>query len=242
LPTNTQSTFELSPGRCWITLHSKVKVIDCMHQITKTYLEREHSILLSVITRTRYVYQVCHGVGRCVKDESCSSSSMEWKSMDCINGISYYLNKCQTLSNTSQMTFFSFRKTAHWCACIVRATQSNCCGSLEFLSPEPCPPTAPSWTRWLQDVGSHTAASVWVMSQKDWRHGVTSWILVMHWYSIWVKNAIFVFSCFARYSAEAQVIWGGTLKRPLIAYFISNISAKKISKCVHINYVKLTAN
>ena len=42
-----------------------VKVIDCMHQTIKTYLEREHSILLSV-TRTLYVYQVCHGVGRSV--------------------------------------------------------------------------------------------------------------------------------------------------------------------------------
>ena len=28
-------------------------------------------------------------------------------------------------------------------------------------------------------------------------------------------------------SAEAQVIWGGSAKRLLIAYFISNISAKK---------------
>ena len=28
--------------------------------------------------------------------------------MDSINGISYYLNKCQTLLNTSQMTFFFF--------------------------------------------------------------------------------------------------------------------------------------
>jgi len=37
-----------------------------------------------------------------------------------------------------------------------------------------------------------------------------------------------VFPRFARYSAEAQVIWGGTLKRLLIAYFISNISAKNI--------------
>jgi len=26
--------------------------------------------------------------------------------MDSINGISYYLNKCQTLPNTSEMTFF----------------------------------------------------------------------------------------------------------------------------------------
>jgi len=38
------------------------KVIDCMHQTTKTYLEREHSILLSV-THTLYVYQVC--MSRC---------------------------------------------------------------------------------------------------------------------------------------------------------------------------------
>jgi len=28
-------------------------------------------------------------------------------------------------------------------------------------------------------------------------------------------------------SAEAQVIWGGIVKRILIAYFIGNISAKK---------------
>ena len=53
-------------------LHYIPKVIDCMHQTIKTYLEMEHSILLSV-TRTVYVYQVCHGIGRCVKDGSCSS-------------------------------------------------------------------------------------------------------------------------------------------------------------------------
>jgi len=29
------------------------------------------------------------------------------------------------------------QKTAHWC--VVRATQSNCCSALDFLSPEPCP-------------------------------------------------------------------------------------------------------
>jgi len=33
-----------------------------MHQTIKTYVEREHSILLPD-TRTLYVYQVCHGVG-----------------------------------------------------------------------------------------------------------------------------------------------------------------------------------
>jgi len=81
------------------------KVISCMHQTITTYLEREHSILLSV-TRTFYVYQVCNGVGQCGKDGSCSSSSLEWKLMNSISGIFYCLNKCQTLSKTSQMTFF----------------------------------------------------------------------------------------------------------------------------------------
>jgi len=53
------------------------KVIDCMHQTIKTFLEREHSILLYV-TRTLYVFQVCHGVIRCVKDESCFSGWTGW--------------------------------------------------------------------------------------------------------------------------------------------------------------------
>jgi len=41
-----------------------------------------------------------------------------------------------------------------------------------------------------------------------------------------VRNAIFVFPRFARY-AEAQVIWGGIVKRLLIACFIGDTSAKK---------------
>jgi len=35
-------------------------------------------------------------------------------------------------------------------------------------------------------------------------------------------------------SAEAQVTWGGIVKCLLIAYFIGNISAKKISKSIHV--------
>jgi len=51
-------------------------VIDCMHQTIKTYLESD--ILLSVRpNRTLCVYQVGYGVGRCVKDGSCSPSSLE---------------------------------------------------------------------------------------------------------------------------------------------------------------------
>jgi len=84
-------SFQLNTVYCFANEHTKQiqiitmvavglpfipRVIDCIHQTVKTYLEREHSILLSV-TRTLYVYQVCHGVGRCVKDGSCSSSSLE---------------------------------------------------------------------------------------------------------------------------------------------------------------------
>jgi len=35
-------------------------------------------------------------------------------------------------------------------------------------------------------------------------------------------------------SAEAQVIWCGTVKCLLIVYFIGNICSKKISKSVHV--------
>jgi len=131
------------------------KVIDCMHQSIKTHLEREHCILLSV-THMLCVYQLCRGVSRCAKGESCSSSSLEWKSMNWM---------LDAIKHNTDDIFYS-RKTAHRCTCIVRATQSNCCGALDLLSPGPCPPTAPSWTHLLKDLGSHRAAWVWVVSQK----------------------------------------------------------------------------
>jgi len=43
-------------------------------------------------------------------------------------------------------------------------------------------------------------------------------------------------------SAEAQVIWGGRVKRLLIAYIIGNISAKKYQNAFTYRYVKVIAN
>jgi len=43
-----------------------------------------------------------------------------------------------------------------------------------------------------------------------------------------VKNSLFVFPVLPAGSTEAHVIWGGILKRRLIAYFIGSISAKNI--------------
>ena len=125
---------------------------------------------------------------------------------------------------------FSFRQQrigAH--ALCVQHSPTTAALSTSFLLNHATPNSPElNWTHWLQDLGCHTAAWVWVMSQKDWRNQeATGWILAMHWYSIWVKNAIFVFPRLSG-SAEAHVIWGGTVKRLLIAYFIGNISAKNI--------------
>jgi len=45
---NTQNKIQIIT---WLQLNYPPKVVDCMYQTVKTYLEREHSILLSV-TRT----------------------------------------------------------------------------------------------------------------------------------------------------------------------------------------------
>jgi len=48
--------------------------------------------------------------------------------MDSINGISYYLNKCYTLSNTSQMTIFFFQEDSAQvdCACDTVELSEKC--------------------------------------------------------------------------------------------------------------------
>jgi len=89
------------------------------------------------------------------------------------------------------------------------------------------PPTAPSWTHWLQHLWSHTAAWVWIASQKDWRNqGAPGSTMAMHWYSIWLIKC--AFSCFSVLpgSAEAHVIWGGTVNHRFRLWY-SRICAEK---------------
>jgi len=83
------------------------------------------------------------------------------------------------------------QKRARWC--FVRATQSNCCSTLDFLSSEPCPPPSLSWTHRLQDLESHTAAWVWVKTMEEIKQR-----LVEFWQLCTVKNVIFMFTRFAR--------------------------------------------
>ena len=61
--------------------------------------------------------------------------------MDSINEISYYLNKCQTLSNTSQMTIFSGRqRTGAHALCMQHRPTAAALSTSFFLNN--APPTA----------------------------------------------------------------------------------------------------
>jgi len=185
------------------------------------------------VQRHRYrstlnVYHVCHAVGRGVKDGSCFSSSLDkWDIL---------LSQQMLDANKHIRADFVFFQEDIWCTCDALCMQQSPTAaalSTSFLLNHILP-TVTSWTHWLQDLGSHTAAWLWAVSQKDWRNqGATGWILAMHWHNIWVKKMRF--SCFPVLpgGAGAHTIWNGTVKRPLIAYFFGNISAK-ISKCVHV--------
>jgi len=79
------------------------------------------------VTHMLYVNQVCHCVGRCVKDGSCSSSSLSESQWTVLMGhltISTNVDAIKHITDDN----YSFRKTAHWCT--VHVAQSNCCIAL----------------------------------------------------------------------------------------------------------------
>jgi len=156
--------------------------------------------------------------------------------MDYINGISYYLNKCQTLSNTLQMTFFlSGRQRIGAHALCVQHSATAAALSTSFL------PNHAPFQRCLAERIHHKIRELYSsmsMSCESNRLKENKNRLVEFWQCTVIQHLSekMRFSCFPALpgSAEAQVTWGGTVKRLLIAYFISNISAKKTSKCVHV--------
>jgi len=81
-----------------------VKTIDWMHQTGPR-------ILLSV-TRMFYVNQVCHGVDRCVKDGSCSSSSLSESQWTVLMGYLAISTNVDAIKHITDDNFY-FRKTAH---------------------------------------------------------------------------------------------------------------------------------
>ena len=113
---------------------------------------------------------------------------------------------------------FSFRKTAHWCTCIVCTTQCDCCGTLDFLSPEPCPLQqcrAERIDHKIRELYSSVSMSCESNRLKEIKNR-----LVEFWQCTVIQHLSekMRFSCFPALpgSAEAQVTWGGTVKRILI--------------------------
>jgi len=92
-----------------------VKTIDRMHQTGPR-------ILLSV-THMLYVNQDCLGAGHCVKDGSCSSSSLRESQWTVSMGYLTISTNVDAIKHSTDDNF-SFRKRAHWCT--VHATQFNC--------------------------------------------------------------------------------------------------------------------
>jgi len=95
--------------------HFNVKTIDRMHQTWPR-------ILLSV-THMLYGNTDCHGVGRCVNDVSCSSSSLSESQWTVLMG---YLSISTNVDAIKHITDdnCSFRKTAHRCMCACNCTSA----------------------------------------------------------------------------------------------------------------------
>jgi len=83
---------------------------------------REHSILLSV-THMLCINQVCYGVSSCVKDGSCSSSSLEWSQWTVLMRYLAISTNVRRYQTHHRRQLFSFRMIVH--RCIVCVTQSN---------------------------------------------------------------------------------------------------------------------
>jgi len=119
-----------------------VKMINCMHQSGP----RKGAYHRAVCYPQAWCYQVCHCVGRCVKNGSCSSS-IEWKSVDCTAGISYYLNECQMLLMRIVNDNFVFQQDRAPVHLAFNTVQLLQCKTLNFLSPQ-------LWPRNRSDLNS----------------------------------------------------------------------------------------
>ena len=104
------------------------------------------------------------------------------------------------------------------------------------------PPNSPTWTPWLQqDLGSHTAAWVWVASQKGLKKSRSDWLnsgnaLTQH---LTEKMRLLCFPVLPG-SVEAQLIWGGIVKGFWLLTLSVTFLPKKYQNAFM--YVKVIAN
>jgi len=104
-----------------------VKTIDWMHQTGPR-------ILVSV-THMLYVNQICHGVGRCVKDGSCHSSSLSESQWTTLMG---YLTTSTNVDAIKSIADDNFYSAPHC---------KRCTSYGNFVRPSVCPSVRPSHAR-----------------------------------------------------------------------------------------------
>jgi len=113
-------------------------------------------ILLSV-TDMLYVNEVCYGVGRCVKDGSCSSSSLSESQWTVLlrYEISCYLNECRRYQTHHRWQFF-FQEDKHTGVLCVQHSPTTAALSIN---------TAFKWKMWFSCFpvlpGSAEADVIW---------------------------------------------------------------------------------
>ena len=163
--------------------------------------------------------------------------------MDSTNGIAYYLNKCQSITNTSQMTFFlpGRQHTGAHALCTQYSPTAVALSTFFLLNhaPSNSPELSALITRFRESYSSVSMSrDSWVKKTEEIKERLVEFWQCNDTAFEWKMR----FSCFPVLlsSGEAHVIWGGTIKHLLTAYFIGNISAKKYQNAFAC--VKVTGN
>jgi len=175
----------------------------------------------------------CNGTVRFISTPCLKKTSHLWRATTWHARSDYdnFWRKCYRESKKFDLTYLVLQhylakeetqKTAHWC--IVCATQSNCCSTLDFL-PEPCPSRLNSpklnalITRFMESYSSMSMSRQskrWNKSTSDWLNSIECTNAAFDW-----KRSFRVFP-FCQV-CRSTIIWGGIVKRLLIAYFIASI-------------------
>ena len=125
------------------------------------------------------------------------------------------------------MTFFRLGRQRTGAHALCMQHSPNCCGALDFLSPEPCPqqPRVERIDYKIYGVIQQREYESWIKNTEEVKERLVEFWQCTDTAFEWKKPLSF--SPVLTSSTEAQVIWGGIVKRPLIAYFIGNVSANK---------------
>jgi len=192
------------------------------------------------------VNQDCHGVGHCVKDGSLSLSESQWTVLMAYLTITTNVSDAIKYSTDDN---FSFSKIA---MCVQHSPTAAALLTNTAFKWKIYIFVFPRFARYIRSTSCLQGFDIvgWAAGRasgpsKNGGCGVGHCLVRMEWHPSGWSMCLPLFITYWTIKSrscllapvvvwEAQVIWGGILKHLLIAYFISNISAKKKSKSVHV--------